>query len=139
MNELAPAAGLWPRDSAARAVARSVSAEMHSGFGELRSRMPLDVRGRHSVPMVDALRADIERVLSIWTHCRNAYGRGDYLFGDWCAADAMFAPVVSRFRTYGVALPPAASEYCAAVWRRPEVASLAAEAAAEPWSLDLGI
>lgn len=140
LNELEPAAGLWPKDAAARAVARSVSAEMHSGFGELRSRMPLDVRGRHLVPMVEGLRADIERIQSIWTRCRATYGRrGDYLFGDWCAADAMFAPVVSRFLSYGVALSPAATEYCGAVWRWPALASLAAEAAAEPWSLDLGL
>ena len=140
LNELAPGAGLWPKDAAARALARSVSAEMHSGFGELRSRMPMDVRGRHSVPMVDELRADIERVQAIWALCRAKHGRGgDYLFGDWCAADAMFAPVVSRFRTYGVALAPAAREYSEAVWRWPALASLAAEAAAEPWSLDLGL
>jgi glutathione S-transferase len=140
LNELAPAAGIWPRDPAARALARSASAEMHSGFGELRSRMPMDVRGSHSVPMVDELRADIERVQAIWAHCRAKHGRGgDYLFGDWCAADAMFAPVVSRFRTYGVALTPAARTYCDAVWRRPALESLVAEAAAEPWSLDLGV
>jgi glutathione S-transferase len=140
LNELAPAAGLWPKDATARAVARSVSAEMHSGFGELRSRMPLDVRGRHDVPMVDELQADIERIHAIWNHCRATHGRGgDYLFGKWCAADAMFAPVVSRFRTYGVALPPTSREYCDAVWRWPALASLVAEAAAEPWSLDLGL
>jgi glutathione S-transferase len=140
LNELASAAGLWPKEGPARAVARSVSAEMHSGFGELRSRMPLDVRGRHSVPMVDELREDIERIQAIWTYCRAAYGRGgDYLFGDWCAADAMFAPVVSRFRTYGVALPPMLSKYSEAVWHWPALASLVAEAAAEPWTLDLGL
>lgn len=140
LNELAPTAGLWPKDAATRAVARSVSAEMHSGFVELRSRMPLDVRGRHSVPMGDELRKDIERIQSIWTRCRATYGRGgDYLFGEWCAADAMFAPVVSRFRTYGVPLPPVVSEYCAAVWHRPALARLVAEAAAEPWSIDLGL
>jgi glutathione S-transferase len=140
LNELAPAAGLWPKDPAARAVARSVSAEMHSGFGELRSRMPMDVRGRHTVPMVDALRADIERIQWIWTHCRTIHGgAGPYLFGNWCAADAMFAPVVSRFRTYGVALPPVVSAYCGAVWSWPALASLVAEAAAEPWTLDLDL
>ncbi|HEX5048765.1 MAG TPA: glutathione S-transferase family protein [Gammaproteobacteria bacterium] len=140
LNELEPAAGLWPNESGARALARSVSAEMHSGFGELRSRMPLDVRGRHTVPMADELRADLERVQAIWARCRAEHGRaGDYLFGRWCAADAMFAPVVSRFRTYGVALTPASRAYCEAVWRWPALAALAAEAAAEPWSLDLGL
>ncbi|HET7131164.1 MAG TPA: glutathione S-transferase family protein [Gammaproteobacteria bacterium] len=140
LNEIAPAAGLWPKSSAARALARSVSAEMHSGFAELRSRMPLDVRGRHEVPMGDELRADIARVQAIWARCRAAHGGGgDYLFGPWCAADAMFAPVVSRFKTYGVALPPVVREYCDAVWRWPAVASLAADAAVEPWTLELGV
>jgi glutathione S-transferase len=140
LNELEPAAGLWPKDAAARALARSVSAEMHAGFGELRSRLPLDVRGRHVVAMGDELRADIERIHSIWTRCRAAYGSGgEYLFGPWCAADSMFAPVVSRFKTYGVALPPVVREYCEAVWRWPAMASLVAEAAAEPWTLELGV
>jgi glutathione S-transferase len=140
LNELRPTAGLWPKESAVRARARSVSAEMHSSFGELRSRMPMDIRGRHTVPMVDELRADIERVQTIWTECRDAYGRGgDFLFGAWCAADAMFAPVVSRFRTYGVALPPVVSKYCEAVWHWPAFASLIAEAAAEHWSIELDL
>lgn len=140
LHELRPDAGLWPRDPAARAHARSVSAEMHAGFGDLRSRMPMDVRGKHSVPTTAELRADIARVQAIWTDCRSTYGRGgDFLFGAWCAADAMFAPVVSRFRTYGVKLPPILRTYSDAVWTWPAMASLVAEAAAEPWSLDLGI
>jgi glutathione S-transferase len=140
LNEQRPDSGLWPRAAEARARARSVSAEMHSGFGELRSQMPMDIRGKHTVPMTPELRADIERVQAIWTQCRGSYGRGgEYLFGAWCAADAMFAPVVSRFRTYGVTLPPPLAAYADAVWRWPAFASLADEATAEPWSLDLGI
>ena len=140
LHEQRPDAGLWPRDSRARAMARSVSAEMHSGFGELRSRMPMDMRGRHSVPATPALADDIARIDAIWSACRAEHGRdGEFLFGAWSAADAMYAPVVSRFRTYGVRLSSAAAAYAAAVWEWPALRSLAAEAAAEPWSLDLGI
>jgi glutathione S-transferase len=140
LHEQRPSAGLWPAPVAARALARSVSAEMHSGFAALRSQMPMDMRARRSVPMTAGLRADIERVQSIWTQCRESHGRGgEYLFGEWCAADAMFAPVVSRFRTYGVTLPPALRAYADAVSRWPAFESLAAEAAAEPWSLELGV
>jgi glutathione S-transferase len=86
------------------------------------------------------LRRDIDRIEQIWRECRarNARG-GDFLFGAWCAADAMFAPVVSRFRTYGVALSRGAQQYADAVWKRPELTAIAAEAAAEPWTLDLGL
>jgi glutathione S-transferase len=117
-----------------------VSAEMHSGFGTLRAEMPLDVRGRHSVPETPELRRDIDRIEQIWRECRARNSRGgDFLFGAWCAADAMFAPVVSRFRTYGVALSLGAQQYADAVWKRPAIAAIAAEAAGEPWSLDLGL
>ncbi len=140
LHELRPAAGLWPKSPQARAVARSVSAEMHSGFGALRSQMPMDIRGRHTVPDAPELRRDIERIEAIWTSCREQHGRGgDYLFGAWCAADAMFAPVVSRFRTYGVTLSAPAQRYAEVVWDWPALQSLVAEAKAEPWSLDLGI
>jgi glutathione S-transferase len=140
LHERAPDAGIWPVEPTARARARSVSSEMHAGFGALRSQMPLDVRGRHSVPSTPELAADIARIEAIWRECRARYAkRGDYLFGEWCAADAMFAPVVSRFRTYGVSLSRGAQQYAEAVWMRPALASLAAEAASEPWSLDLGL
>jgi glutathione S-transferase len=137
LHEQRPGAGLWPRDSAARARARSVSAEMHAGFGALRSQMPLDMRARRSVPMTAELAADIARIEALWGACRAEYGRGgDFLFGAWSAADAMYAPVVSRFRTYGVELSRPASDYAAVVWQWPALQELAAEAAAEPWSTD---
>lgn len=140
LHEIAPRAGLWPSDSAARAHARSVSAEMHSSFGELRARMPMDTRARLSVPRTPELASDIERVEQIWRRCREAHGRGGpFLFGAWCAADAMYAPVVSRFATYGVELSPAAAGYADAVRRWPAYESLAAEAAAEPWAIDTGV
>jgi len=140
VHERAPDAGIWPVEPTARALARCVSAEMHSSFGALRSQMPMDVRGRHTVPDTAELRADIERIEQLWRECRTRNARrGDYLFGAWCAADAMFAPVVSRFRTYGVDLSRGAQQYADAVWKWPALASIVAEAAAEPWSLDLGL
>jgi len=140
VHERAPDAGIWPVEPTARALARCVSAEMHSSFGALRSQMPMDVRGRHTVPDTPELRADIERIEQLWRECRTRNARrGDYLFGAWCAADAMFAPVVSRFRTYGVDLSRGAQQYADAVWKWPALASIVAEAAAEPWSLDLGL
>ena len=140
LHEIRPGSGLWPQDIAARALARSVSAEMHSGFGELRSQMPMDLRGRHTVSRTPELDRDIARIDAVWNACRAAHGRGgDYLFGAWSVADAMYAPVVTRFRTYGVQLSPVAQRYADAVWEWPAFKSLAAEAMAEPWSLDLGI
>ena len=140
LHEQRPGAGLWPRDSAARARARSVSAEMHGGFAALREQMPMDVRAKHSVPRTPELMHDIARIDALWSACRAEHGgSGEFLFGSWSAADAMFAPVVSRFRTYGVALSRVASAYAAAVWEWPALQSLAAEAAAEPWSLELGV
>ena len=140
LHERKPSAGLWPQDVAARALARSVSAEMHSSFVALRQQLPMDIRGKHKVPSTDEVRDDVARIDALWNLCREAHGRGgDYLFGAWCAADAMFAPVVSRFRTYGVELSPVARRYADAVWRWPALKSLVAEAAAEPWTLDLDL
>jgi glutathione S-transferase len=140
LHERKPGAGLWPQDVAARALARSVSAEMHSSFVALRQQMPMDIRGKHKVPSTDEVRDDVARIDALWNLCRETHGRGgDYLFGAWCAADAMYAPVVSRFRTYGVELSPVARRYADAVWQWPALKSLVAEAAVEPWSLDLDV
>lgn len=110
---------LWPEDDAARAHARSISAEMHSGFGELRSRMPMNCRamGRR-VALPDELTRDIDRVFDIWSECHRRYGAsGDWLLGDFSIADAMYAPVVLRFRTYGINLPESARHYADRVLR----------------------
>jgi glutathione S-transferase len=112
---------------------------MHSGFSELRAKLPMDIRAKRKVPISAQARRDIERIEAIWTSCRQLYGAaGDYLFGSWCAADAMFAPVVSRFRTYGVTLGALAQAYADTVWEWPAFASLVAEAHEEPWSQDVG-
>jgi len=107
----------WPKARAARAVARSVCAEMHSGFGTLRSMWPMNARARnrHTV-LTAALEADVERVDEIWNDCRSRFGAaGPWLFGEYTIADAMYAPVVLRFNTYGARISPSARWYMATV------------------------
>lgn len=108
-----PEHSLWPDDAAARARARCISAEMHSGFSVLREAMPMNCRAMgRKVALPDPLTADIDRILAIWSDCHHRYGGdGDWLFGRFSIADAMFAPVVLRFRTYGINLPDSASHY----------------------------
>jgi glutathione S-transferase len=104
---------LWPDNAAARAHARSISAEMHSGFVALREAMPMNCRAMgRKVALPDPLAADIDRIFAIWSDCFHRYGSdGEWLFGKFSIADAMFAPVVMRFRTYGINLPESASVY----------------------------
>jgi len=121
-----PEAQLWPADPAARATARSASAEMHSGFVALRSQMPMNLRahkpGRGRGPGVQE---DVDRITTLWRELRARFGAGgDFLFGRFSIADAMYAPVVGRFRTYEVALDPASRRYADAVWALP---------ALQPW------
>ena len=122
LAELFPNAGLWPHDSAARAVARSVSAEMHSGFQALRNHYPMDIlaeRRKASTPDVDV---DIARIRGIWRTARERFGEGGkFLFGAFTIADAMYAPVVGRFRTYGVMLEGDEVAYAQAIWDLPAV------------------
>ena len=111
--ELFPEKRIWPGERRARQVARSICAEMHSGFQAMRQSMPMNIRGRHEGKgMNSGTRRDIERIASIWQDCRKSFGAGgDLLFGDFSAADAYFAPVAMRFATYAVELPPAAQAY----------------------------
>jgi len=108
-----PEKKLWPEDKAMRAHARSISAEMHSGFHVLRSCMPMNCRAMgRKVALPDELGRDIDRVIAIWSECHRLYGdKGGWLFGDFTVADAMFAPVVLRLRTYGINLPESAGFY----------------------------
>lgn len=108
-----PEKQLWPADPVARAHARSISAEMHSGFQTLRDAMPMNCRAMgRKVALPDDLAADMDRIMHIWSECEQLYRGGDgWLFGDFSVADAMFAPVVLRFRTYGINLPESASAY----------------------------
>jgi glutathione S-transferase len=104
---------LWPDDDDARVYARSISAEMHSEFEMLRDCMPMNCRAMgRKVPLPDALTDDIDRVIAIWSHCHNHYsGDNGWLFGRFSVADAMYAPVVLRLRTYGINLPESAGFY----------------------------
>lgn len=113
LAERFPEAGLWPDDPSARAVARSASAEMHAGFGALRSAMSMNLRGRYpGKGRTPECLKDIARVVALWTDCRQRYGTGGgFLFGRFCIADAMYAPVALRFRTYAVELQGAARAY----------------------------
>jgi glutathione S-transferase len=106
-----PDKGLWPDGAEARAHARSVSAEMHAGFMALRAALPMNCRAMgRKVPLTRELKTDIERIFAIWSDCAERYG-GGWLFGRFGVADAMYAPVVFRFRTYGIDLPQAAQSY----------------------------
>jgi glutathione S-transferase len=108
-----PEKQLWPEDSDERAYARSIAAEMHSGFGVLRECMPMNCRAMgRKVLIPDELGNDIDRIIAIWADCHKHYGdRGGWLFGRFSVADAMFAPVVLRLRTYGINLPESAGFY----------------------------
>jgi glutathione S-transferase len=123
LAELFPEKRLWPADAGARQMARAVCAEMHAGFHALRSAMPMNIRA--SLPgkgMSPAVQKDIDRIVEIWTSCRARYGAGgELLFGQFCIADAYFAPVTMRFRTHWVKLPADAERYAAAVRALPAV------------------
>ena len=117
LAERFPEKSLWPADPVARHVARSVTAEMHSSFQALRGAMPMNIRSRHPGKGMSAeSRRDIDRVVAIWSSCRERFGKeGALLFGRFSIADAYYAPVVTRFQTYAVELPRAAQAYCDAV------------------------
>lgn len=128
----------WPGDRAARAVARSVCAEMHSGFSILRSQWPMNARaqGRRTAPNPERT-ADIARIEELWNDCRARFGAtGPWLFGEYSTADAMYAPVVLRFRTYGAQLRPASQAYAATVLDDAHLRSWLDAAAAESWTIE---
>ena len=138
LAETFPEAGLWPEDRLARAHARTIVAEMHAGFEALRNHMPMDLRkrypGRDWPPAVDQ---DVARIVQIWTDCRDRFGAGgDFLFGRASIADAAYAPVASRFLTYGVELPAAAAVYRDAVMAWPAMQEWTAAAEQEPWVIE---
>ncbi|KCZ92284.1 glutathione S-transferase [Hyphomonas johnsonii] len=138
--EWAGPGAVWPEDPTARSVARAAACEMHAGFAALRAACPMDIRARHAAPdMTPALAADIARIDSLWTGLRDRFGKsGPFLFGKWSAADAFYAPVVTRFRTYSLPLSAPAQAYADAVLADPVFLKLEAEAAAEPWWIRYG-
>ncbi|SCW71768.1 glutathione S-transferase [Ancylobacter rudongensis] len=133
LHELKPEAGLLPSDRAARAHCRSISGEMHSGFANLRSALPMNIKAHHPGFKVWAgAHSDILRIVTIWTACLNTYG-GPYLFGPApTLADAMYAPVCSRFTTYDVALDPRSRAYCQTMLALPAMQEWTAAAREEP-------
>jgi len=134
VNERFADHSLWPAEPGQRALARAVSAEMHSGFNALRQCMPMNCRARNrELDFEPALEAEIERVFSIWAQCRQARSEsGDWLFGRFSIADAMYVPVALRFHAYSVKLPEVASNYMDAVLQDPDVSDWMQTGAAEP-------
>lgn len=125
LHEWFPDRGVWPRDAVARAYARSACAEMHAGFSALRGKMPMNIRASHPGKGLSAeSEADIRRIEAIWSEARRRFGAGGpFLFGAFCAADAMFAPVAMRFATYAVALASDNERYCERLRAAPAVAA----------------
>ena len=143
LNDLKPEAGLWPAAAAARAHARSISCEILAGFAELRTNMPMNIRSSYpGKGMTQAVRADIERITGLWRDCRKRFAGtmpkdNGFLFGTFGAADAMYAPVVTRLRTYGVPLESDADAYCTAILGHPAMKAWCDEAQHEPWLIDM--
>ena len=139
VNETHASGRLWPAERATRATARAVTAEMHSGFAALRTYLSMDIRARKPARGAEAQRlagvqADIERIVALWTAALDASG-GPMLFGEFCIADGFYAPVVTRFVTYGVALPPLLQAYSQRVLELPPMREWIAAAEAEPEDL----
>jgi glutathione S-transferase len=127
LHELFPERGIWPADPQARSRARSAAAEMHSGFRALRAAMPMNIRGRYpGKGMNEAVAKDIARISTLWTAAKRPY-----LFGEFCAADAFYAPVATRFTTYGVELKGAGREYQQALLEAAAVRAWGADAVKE--------
>jgi glutathione S-transferase len=137
LHELNPDAGLLPKDQAQRAHCRSICGEMHSGFSNLRSALPMNIKAHFpGFKSWAGARADIERINTIWAECLSAYG-GPYLFGKKPgAADAMYAPVCSRFATYDVAIPAPSQAYCRTIMAMPLMKEWIEAAKAEPDELE---
>jgi glutathione S-transferase len=133
LHELYPDAGMYPADRIARAHCRSVSGEIHSGFANLRSALPMNLKVRHArFPIFSGAKPDIERIEAIWAECLASYG-GPWLFGDKpTVADAMFAPVAERFLTYAVPVSATTAAYCQTINGWPLMREWIDEARIEP-------
>lgn len=131
--ELVPDQKLWSANPTARAIARSISCEMHAGFRDLREQMPMNCRARlPGLGRASGVQADIDRITQIWRDCRQQFGsEGEFLFGQWSIADAMYAPVVMRFVTYDVALDPISQAYVKATLQLGAIEEWLTAAAAE--------
>lgn len=136
-----PSKHIWPSNRKARALARSVSAEMHSGFQALRDQCPVNLRRKPKLPaggISEAVARDIERIEAIWRQCRKAHGKGGpFLFGKFTGADAMYAPVASRIDTYAIPVSRASRTYVDAILSTPAYQQWKKEAAKETWTIDV--
>jgi glutathione S-transferase len=136
LNEIRPKAGLLPADRGPRARCRSICGEMHSGFSNLRSALPMNLKARRpGFKAWSGAQADIDRITTIWSECLAAY-HGPYLFGTLTMADAMYAPVVTRFFTYDVKLPTECARYCDRIMALPDMAAWREAAMREPEQLE---
>ncbi|MCP5395127.1 MAG: glutathione S-transferase family protein [Sphingomonadaceae bacterium] len=128
----------WPKDDAARGMARAMVAEMHSSYLPLRRTLPMNVRGRHEgVTVSDEVRHNIVRILGLWAEARARFGQGGpFLFGTFGAADIFYAPVISRFVTYGVAVPGFAQAYMEAMWEHDWMQQWIAASEDEQWVIE---
>jgi glutathione S-transferase len=136
LNEIRPDAGLLPKSRAARARCRSICGEMHSGFTNLRSALPMNLKARHpGFKVWSGARADIDRITTIWRDCF-AEHHGPYLFGGLTMAEAMYAPVATRFQTYDVMLDRACAQYCDRILSLPDMIAWREAALAEPDELE---
>jgi glutathione S-transferase len=137
LNEIAPAAGLLPKSIAGRAHCRAISGEMHQGFYNLRSALPMNLKAHYPGFKIWAgAQADIDRIATVWRDCLKVYD-GPYLFGEhMTVADAMYAPMCTRFRTYDVKLDRLCTDYCETIFARPEMAEWTDAAREEPEELE---
>lgn len=136
LNDKYPAKGIWPSSRVERALARAAAAEMHGGFNALRNAAPMNLRASHPGKVdLDEVAADLKRIERLWGDLISRSG-GPYLFGSFTAADAMFAPVASRIRTYSLPVTDLASEYVEAIYALPAFQEWLAEAVKEPWIVE---
>lgn len=135
LHDMRPNAGIWPRDKAARAHARAISSEMHAGFTALRNACPMNLGKRFATrDRGPGVTRDVERLTALWREARERFGAGGpFLYGAFSAADAMYAPVVTRLDTYGIAVDPVSQDYMQAVLALPAYREWLAAALAEPW------
>ena len=138
LNEQHPEGKLWPDDDYAKAIARSVAYEMHSGFFNIRNDMPMNMRRTVDAFTPSSLcMSEIDRVVEIWTSCRDRFGEGGpFLFGEFSIADAMFAPVVSRFTTYKIPILGVTSDYMEAILNMDSMKEWAEAAKSEEWVIE---
>jgi glutathione S-transferase len=136
LNEIKPKSGLLPADRKARAHCRAICGEMHSGFSSLRAALPMNLKARFPGHKIwSRAQEDIDRVIAIWRDCLKVHG-GPFLFGQISMADAMYAPVVTRFMTYDVKLDKPCAEYCKRIMALPEMVQWIAAAKKEPEEIE---